>query len=197
MPDQPATTTRRAAPRSRRRLVWIAVAAAAVLAIAVVLYSALSRSNNQTAPEPAAGPGETAAPVASATFTAQTLQGQQITVPDGSRPSVLLFFSVACGGCGPTAHALGQAQQATGAKATFVAVNIDPADSEQDIKDFLTANQATGLAYTRDTNATLMSTYQATQVSTVVVLDTSGRTAFRAVEPGADTIRAELGKVGA
>lgn len=189
MPDQPAPTARLAQPSSRRRLVLIAIAAAAILGIAFVLYSALSPSSKQTASQPAAGPAET--------FTAQTLQGEQITVPDSSRPSVLMFFSVACGACGPTAQGLGQAQQATGTKANFIAVNIDPADSEQDIKDFLTANQATGLAYARDTNAALMNAYQATQMSTVVVLDTSGETAFRAVEPSADTIRAELGKVGA
>lgn len=189
MTQQPAPTARRAAPRTRRRLVLIALAAAAVLAIAFALYSALSPSSQKSESPPGAAVSEA--------FTAQTLQGEQITVPDGTRPSVLLFFSVACGACGPTAQALAQAQQATGTTASFIAVDIDPGDSQQDITDFLTANQATGLAYTHDADAALMSSYQAAQVSTVVVLDTSGNAVFRAVEPSADTIRAELAKAGA
>lgn len=190
MPDQPAPSARlAAAPRSRRRVSLTALAAATVLGIAFVLYSALSPSHEQ----PASRPGAAAVD----TFTAQTLQGAQITVPDGSRPSVLFFFSIGCGGCGPTAQALGDVAKAAGANATFVAVDIDPGVTDQSIKEFLIANQATRLAYTHDATTALMSAYQANQVSTVIVLDSSGKTTFRAVEPSADTIGAELGKVGA
>ena len=59
------------------------------------------------------------------------------------------------------------------------------------------ANQATSLAYASDSNATLISAYQVTQLSTAVVLDASGKPVFRAVEPTADQIRAELAKVSA
>jgi peptidoglycan hydrolase-like protein with peptidoglycan-binding domain len=54
---------------------------------------------------------------------------------------VLFFFSVGCGGCGPSTQALAQVQQAVGTKANFVAVDVGPGETEQDIKAFLTANR--------------------------------------------------------
>jgi cytochrome oxidase Cu insertion factor (SCO1/SenC/PrrC family) len=176
----------------------IALAAVAVVGIAFVLYSALSPSSKQAASPPAAGGGATAGTTAAdaGAFTARTSQGEQVAVP-GSRPSVLFFFSVGCGGCGPATRALAQVQQGIGTKANFVAVDVAPGETEQDIKAFLTANQATSLAYASDTNATLLSAYQVTQLSTAVVLDASGKPVFRAVEPTAGTIRAELAKLSA
>jgi hypothetical protein len=176
----------------------IALAAVAVVGIAFVLYSALSPSSKQAASPPTAGGGATAGTTAAdaGAFTARTSQGEQVAVP-GSRPSVLFFFSVGCGGCGPATRALAQVQQAVGTKANFVAVDVAPGETEQDIKAFLTANQATSLAYASDTNATLLSAYQVTQLSTAVVLDASGKPVFRAVEPTAGTIRAELAKLSA
>ncbi|MBN7324402.1 TlpA family protein disulfide reductase [Mycobacterium sp. 4D054] len=196
MPDAPAPTGP-AALRSRRRLVTIALTVIAVVGISVVLYSAFSPSSKQTASPPAAdGSAKAGTTAAAGAFTARTLQGVQVAVP-GSRPSVLFFFSVGCGGCGPATHTLAQVQQAVGTKANFVAVDIGPGETEQDITDFLTANQATSLAYASDSNATLISAYQVTQLSTAVVLDASGKPVFRAVEPTADQIRAELAKVSA
>ncbi|WP_344867232.1 TlpA family protein disulfide reductase [Amycolatopsis ultiminotia] len=173
------------------------MAAVAVVGIAFVLYSAFSPSSTQAASPAAADSGAKAGTTAAAgAFTARTLLGEQVAVP-GSRPSVLFFFSVGCGGCGPATHALAQAQQAVGTKANFVAVDIGPGETEQDITDFLTANQATTLAYASDTNTSLISAYQVTQLSTAVVLDAFGKPVFRAVEPAAEQIRAELAKVGA
>jgi hypothetical protein len=67
-------------------------------------------------PRPGAATNSTAGagPAAAAGFTATTLSGQQLTVP-GGKPSVLFFFSVNCGTCGPGAQALAQAQQAAAA----------------------------------------------------------------------------------
>ncbi|MBS4728662.1 alkyl hydroperoxide reductase [Mycobacterium sp. SM1] len=191
MPEQPSTT-RRVPPGSRLRPVVIVLAGAAVLAIAFALYAALSPGGKRTPSQHPAGPAASGAAV-----TAQTMQGTRVRVPDGARPSVLFFFSATCGNCGPSARAVGQAQQAAGPKAVFVAVDIDPSDSEQAIKDFLIANQAGGVAFTRDARAALMSSYQVTQPSTVVVLDGAGAVMFRAVEPTADQIGAQLAKLGA
>ncbi|MDI3312784.1 MAG: alkyl hydroperoxide reductase [Mycobacterium sp.] len=188
MPEQPSTT-RPVAPVWRRRPLVLLLIAAAVLAIALALYTALSPGGKHQHP---AGP-----PAAGPAVTAHTLQGKQVRVPDGSRPGVLFFFSATCGNCGPSARAVGQAQQAAGSKAAFVAVDIDPSDSEQAIEEFLTANQATGVAFTRDTHAALMSGCQVTQPSTVVVLDIPGTVVFRAVEPTAAQIGAQLAKLGA
>jgi hypothetical protein len=103
MPHAPAPT-RPAAPRSRRRLVVIALAAVAVVGIAFVLYSALPPSSKQAAsPHAADGSAKAGTNATAGAFTARTLQGGQVAVP-GSRPSVL-FFSVGCGACGPSTPA--------------------------------------------------------------------------------------------
>jgi len=107
---------------------------------------------------------------------------------------VLFFFSAECGSCASGARALAQAQKSA-TEATFVAVDIAPNETEDDITGFLTDNQATGLAYTSDTGADLIRAYNVTQLSTAVILDTSGRVAFRGVDPTAAQIEAELAKV--
>jgi peroxiredoxin len=113
----------------------------------------------------------------------------------GGKPSVLFFFSVECGGCGPATQALAQAQQTVGDRANFVVVDVAAYETPAEIADFLAAYQATTLAYAIDTDASWISTYGVSQLSTAVVLDAAGREVFRAVEPSADQVRAELAKV--
>jgi len=89
---------------TRRRTMLLVTALVVVLAGAAVLYTALTPARSASS---AAGAGPAGAPVS---FTAATMSGQQVTVP-GGKPSVLLFFGVTCGGCGPTATALGRLQR--------------------------------------------------------------------------------------
>ena len=124
------------------------------------------------------------------------LDGAGVDVP-GSRPSALFFFSVECGACGPGAQSLAEAQKAVGAKANFVAVNVNPGDTDGDINGFLRDNQAKQLALIRDTNARLLQAYQVTQLSTAVILNASGQVVYRGVDPTAAQIQSELAKVGA
>jgi thiol-disulfide isomerase/thioredoxin len=183
-----------AARRSRRRALFIVLAVVAVLGVAAVAYSAFSASNQPTASAPVGvNPGTGSAPAA---LPARTIDGNQVAVP-GGRPSVLFFFSVECGGCGPSAQTLAQAQQAVGDKANFVAVDAAGYETEADVKSFLESYKATTLAYAIDTNAQWIRTYKVNQPSTAVVLDSSGKEVFRAVEPSAEQIRAELAKVNA
>lgn len=146
----------------------------------------------------AGGPaaGAAGADSASASFTARTLDGKRVTVP-GSRPSVLFFFSVECGGCGPSAQALAEAQRDVGDRAAFVAVDIAGYETPADVKRFLTEFQATTLAYAIDTDAAWIRKFGVSQLSTAVILDASGKEVFRAVEPTAEQVRAELVKAGA
>lgn len=176
---------------ARRRLVpprrHLLIAAAVIAALGMTSCSAPA-----TSPE-----GEAAARDAGSTgsFTARTLDGKRVTVP-GSRPSAVLFFSVECGGCGPTATALATAQRSVGDKVNFAAVDI-AGETDEDIRGFLTDNRATTLAYAIDSGARLLGSFRVAQNSTVLVLDATGREVFRAVEPSAERIRAELAKVGA
>jgi thiol-disulfide isomerase/thioredoxin len=193
MPHSPASTTT-TVNRGRRRTLLIAVLIVAVSGAGAVLYSALSAPAQPTLATPAgSAAGDAAAPGA---LTARTLDGGQIVVP-GNRPSVLLFFSVECGGCGPSAQALAQAQQATGNRANFVAVDVAGYETEADVKRFLSSYHATTLAYALDTHSTWARTYQVNQLSTAIILNSQGKEVFRAVEPSAEQIRAALAKVTA
>lgn len=177
----------------RRHTLLISLAVVAVLGIVTVLYTALAASSDssttaQTSPGAAAGSSVPGA------FAASTMAGQQVTVP-GSRPSVLFFFSVECGACGPGAQALADVQRQDPQRANFVAVNINTGDTDQSIREFLGQNQATGLGLVRDTDTRLLQAYQVNQLSTTVILDASGKVVYRAVEPTASQIESELAKV--
>lgn len=177
----------------RRNTLLIALAVVAALGIVSLLYTGLSASNDSSATAQKS-PGAAAGGSVSGAFTARTMAGQQVAVP-GSRPSVLFFFSVECGACGPGARALADVQRQDPQRANFVAVNINAGDTDQSIREFLSQNQATGLGLVRDTDTRLLQAYQVNQLSTAVILDASGKVVYRAVEPTASQIESQLAKV--
>ncbi|MEP9364906.1 hypothetical protein ABLE68_18225 [Nocardioides sp. CN2-186] len=71
---------------------------------------------------------------------------------------MVLFFSVECGRCGPTANALANAQADDPVVANFVIVDVAAYATERDIAGFLDANNAGGLGYTRDADGRLTAT---------------------------------------
>ena len=176
--------------RSRLRRRWYAAPLAlGALALLLSACGGLTKDTNTTANGNPPVAGATAS-----TFAAQRIGGGSIQLP-GARPSVLLFFSVECGGCGPTANALADAQAADPGAADFAVVDVAGYETASDIESFLHANSATSLAYARDTNGDIFTGYGVTALSTVIIVDTDGRVAFTAVEPSADEIRSELAKV--
>lgn len=173
----------------RRR--WLAIVGTAVVTLLVlaVTYTALS----QPSPAPGAVSSAAGSSKAATAFTASTLSGEEVPVP-GGRPSVV-FFSATCGTCGPGARALAETQAST-PDANYVAVDIDPNESVDVVREFLTANDAGTLAYALDTDAALTRAYQLTQLSTAVVLDASGTEVYRGVDPTPTQIRTALSKAG-
>lgn len=186
MPSDTTTSSDIPPTSTRRRPLLLVGALIAVFAVAAVLYTALRPTS--TASDTA---GPAGAPVS---FTAATLSGQQLSVP-GGKPSVLLFLGVNCGGCGPTATALGQLQQQAPAAANFVGVDITPGETDSDVRGFLTTNHATALGYTFDKDTRLIKALGVTQLTTVVVLDASGAPTWRSVEPTPAQVQAALAKV--
>lgn len=174
----------------RRR--WLAIVGTAVVTLLVlaVTYTALS----QPSPAPGAVSSAAGSSKAATAFTASTLSGEEVPVP-GGRPSVVFFFSATCGTCGPGARALAETQAST-PDANYVAVDIDPNESVDVVREFLTANDAGTLAYALDTDAALTRAYQLTQLSTAVVLDASGTEVYRGVDPTPTQIRTALSKAG-
>lgn len=180
-----------AAGGPRRRWLLIVGATVVTLLVLAVTYTALSA-------EPSPAPGEVSSAAGSSNaataFTAATFSGEKLAIPD-AKPSVIFFFSATCGTCGPGAQALAEAQAST-PDANYVAVDVDPNESVEVVREFLTANDATALAYARDTDAALARAYQLTQLSTAVVLDAAGTEVYRGVDPTATQIRTALIKTG-
>lgn len=162
-------------------------------AAAVTLFASFMSTSAPQADQAGEGP----APAAAATFTALTSQGEKVPVPGGSKPSVLFFFSIGCGACGPGTRALAEVQNSSPAAANYVAVDIAPYETAEEIKEFLAGNNASSLAFASDSGTQLITAYQINQVSTAVVLDAAGREVFRAVEPGAAELRTALAAAGA
>ncbi len=179
------TTDRRPSPSGSPRRRWAILAGVGVAALAVlaVVYTVLSPA-----------PGGSGQAGADTSFTASTLTGQEVTLPSG-KPTVILFFSATCGSCGPSAQALTAAQQSN-PEATYVAVDIDPTETADDAREFLTANHAEGLAYATDTDGSISGAYEVTRLSTAVVLDAEGTEVSREVEPTLDQILAALTAAG-
>lgn len=175
----------------RRRWLFMAGATVVTLLVLAVTYTALSAEPSPAPGEVSSADGSSSAATA---FTASTFAGEKVAVP-GAKPSVVFFFSATCGTCGPGAQALAEAQAGT-PDANYVAVDIDPNESDEVVRQFLTANDATTLAYARDTDAALTRAYQLTQLSTAVVLDATGTEVYRGVDPTATQIRSALTKTG-
>lgn len=172
---------------SLRRRAQLVTAMAALLALVLSACGGLTKDT--TTPGDTSGASSTGR-----SFTVRTLAGGAIQLP-GKRPSVLLFFSVGCGACGPAAQSLAQAQAAAPGAADFAVVDVAGHETADDIKQFLSDYEAPDLGYAIDTDGSLVSGYKVTQLSTVLIVEPDGAIVFRAVEPSAETIRAELGKV--
>ena len=168
-----------------RKILALLRAAAAAAALFVSFTSAPAHQ--------AAGPREGPA---TAGFTAVTSQGEQVPVP-GSKPTVLFFFSIECGACGPGTQVLAEVQRSSPAAVNYVAVDIAPYETVDEITEFLAGNGASSLAFASDTDTRLITAYRINQVSTAVVLDAAGTEVFRAVEPGAAELRTALAAAGA
>jgi len=176
----PSTTTRNGPGESRRRWAILTTVAVAIVASLAVIYTLLS---------PTTGQDPTGVGVGS--YTATTLAGQQVTVP-GGKPSAVLFFSASCGSCGPAAQALAQAQNADPRAANYVVVDLDPNETPEDIRGFLTDNQATTLAVADDTGGRLSAAYRVTQLTTLVILGPDGQVDSTVVEPSLTQIQTAL-----
>ncbi|MFJ6272396.1 TlpA family protein disulfide reductase [Pseudarthrobacter oxydans] len=169
-----------------RNLLALLLAAASAAALLVSLTSNPATREAGAGEDPALGTG----------FTALTSQGEQVSVP-GSKPSVLFFFSIECGACGPGTRVLAEVQRSSPAAVNYVAVDIAPYETADQIREFLAGNGASSLAFASDTDTRLITAYGINQVSTAVVLDAAGTEVFRAVEPDAAELRTALAATGA
>lgn len=176
-------------PLSRRAA---STAAALLLATAVALLAACATSPSGSTAAAPAGQTQGASVVT-------TLSGQTVSVPNGI-PAVLYFFSVGCGECIGGAKSLAQAAhqaQQAGRKADFLLVDMDPTESARTIAGFQRDTDTQQLPAIVDTGAALSRRFHIAALSTLIVVDPTGKVTYRGTDPAIEQITAALAKVGA
>lgn len=138
----------------------------------------------------------TQADVASTADTVTLLDGTKMAVP-AKTPTAMFFFSVGCGECVGGAKSLGEAAREFEDKAAFLAVDMDPSESETTIQQFLDYVEAPELPTAIDTDATLSRRYKVAALSTLIVVDPAGKVAYRATDPSSQQIQDALTEAGA
>lgn len=126
-----------------------------------------------------------------------SIDGKTISVPAAGEPTAVFFFSVGCGECVNGVRSLGEAATAAdkaGTIATFLAVDLDPGETRQTIEEFMQHVDAEHVPAAIDTDAALSQRFQVAALSTLIVIDADGKVTFRATDPSAETITAELVK---
>ena len=132
--------------------------------------------------------------------TVTSVDGQQISLPANGKPTAVFFFSVGCGECVNGVRSLGEAAttaENAGTVASFLAVDMDPGESKALIGDFMESVDAEHVPAAIDDGAALSRRFEVAALSTLIVVDADGTVTFRATDPDAATITAELAKAGA
>jgi thiol-disulfide isomerase/thioredoxin len=194
--SRPPTQSHRLKLWSRSRRFPLIVASIAVLfVLATACGEQASAPAADTAPgTPTAAGGQQA--TAAASVTAATADGTTVTVPDG-KPAVVYFFAPSCYSCIAGTRAVANAQTQAPEAADYVAVNIDPGQNAQSVRDFLTTADGTALARTTDTGGELASAFNVRALGTLIVLDADGTVVHTDVDPPAEAITAAVEKAAA
>jgi hypothetical protein len=124
-----------------------------------------------------------------------TISNEKMTVP-ADKPTALFFFSVGCGECAGGVKSLTTAGAALHGKANLLAVDMDPSESPQTIRQFLDSIKAPDLPAIIDKGAALSRAYKVAALSTLIVIDPAGTVTYRATDPGPGKIQTALNKAG-
>lgn len=129
-----------------------------------------------------------------------SIDGQMVSLPASGKPTAVFFFSVGCGECVGGVRSLGEAAASAednGTDAQFLAVDMDPREPKETIEGFMEYVEAEHVPAAIDEGAVLSQRFDVAALSTLIIVDADGKVTFRATDPAADTIVAELEKAGA
>jgi hypothetical protein len=169
-----------------------------LVAVMAVLLAGCGGGIHTQVRQPAATGASTRTTQVSAVATLRTTDGAVVRVPS-ARPSVLLFISLGCADCAESSQSMAQAARAARSahdRATFLAVDLDPAVTASHVRDFLDSVGAKGLPVTLNSDGTLLHKYHVTVLSSVLIIDPAGKVVYRAVNPSAKAITKALTIVG-
>lgn len=192
----PTPTTAASAPRHQMAAAALRrhMAAAAATLFTIAALAACGHTTSTTAASRPPAPSSTSGPAGVYPVSVTTVDGTQVSVP-GAVPTAVLFFSQTCGACVGGGKSLAQAHaaaQQSGDKSAFLAVDMVPAETAQDVTAFRGQIGAPNLPAALDPGATLSGRYQISAPTTVIVVDPGGTVTYRAVAPSADQITTAL-----
>jgi peroxiredoxin len=175
------------APAGRRRLLigsGIVAAGLAAAAVALALANTFGSGATVRTDRPAAP-----------TVAFRTIDGRDLTLAGlRGQPVALYFMASWCSTCVPEAQAWGQIarDRAEPGLEVFV-IDVDPADSPQSLAAFRDGYVGGGLQWVFDANQTLTRAFSVASLDTTVLIDASGRVAFRNTVPmSVDQLRQAL-----
>ena len=203
LPPAPSAGASDGTRRERLRCATVGPGWRGVAVVIVVVAVVLAGCGSAHIPASRSGATSvsTRAHQAAAVATLRTTDGVVVRVPS-ARPSVLLFISLGCADCAASAQSMARAAgvaRAAGSlrgRATFLAVDLDPAVSASNVRDFLDSVGAKGLPATVNSDGTLLHKYHVAVLSSVLIIDPAGKVVYRAVNPSATAITRALSTAG-
>lgn len=174
---------------SPRRL-FLALAAVALLG-AVAACGEAATPPSQAGADPAAATGQAEQQAGPAAQNA-ILEGTSVPVPAEGKPTVAYFFAVGCASCAISLREIGATRPGAPEGTEYVAIDINPGDTDEWIHEFLDYAGNPDFTLLRDTDLALSQRHKATALGTTVVFDSSGAEVFRGVDPDPTKVTAAL-----
>lgn len=126
----------------------------------------------------------------------ETISGSTFSLPT-DKPVIVFFMTVGCGSCVEESVALGRVERSFGDRVAILAVDMNPSEPVEYLKEFARSVGDPGYAFAIDARGDLTKAFQATALDTTVVIDGSGEIVYRDEVPSnVRTIRFALAKAG-
>lgn len=103
----------------------------------------------------------------------ETISGSTFSLPAG-KPAIAFFMTVACGSCVEESVALGRIERSFGDRVAILAVDMNPSEPVEYLKDFARSVGDPGYVFAIDARGDLMKAFEARALDTTVVVDESG-----------------------
>ena len=101
-----------------------------------------------------------------------------------------------CGNCINTAHELDRvSQRYAGTGIQVIAVDVDPSSSPGALSEWIKEAGSPKLTFSIDDHGTTALAYKIASLDTVIVIDRSGRIAYRATYPPAEELSSAFARV--
>jgi hypothetical protein len=120
-------------------------------------------------------------------YTAIALDNSKVRVPTAGKTNVLFFFSVGCGECIPAIKRIDAARAQT-PDARYFAIDVNPGDTADVLRDFRDQVGDLHVPLVRDTHGNLAAAYRVTSLGTTFVLDRTGKQVYSGVDPATATV---------